>query len=125
MSKTNLSHRVKQTLLLLCLMCSAFGLKAAVVTPEANKTYFIVNKQTGCVLSNGNSTNTDSPIYCLTREENNYGQRWTMELYSSCHAVHPLSISDISSRASMSEPATAGAGRNGKPAWGAGARRPS
>ena len=44
---------------------------------------------------------------------------------SSCHAVHPLSISDISSRASMSEPATAGAGRNGKPAWGAGARRPS
>ena len=53
MSKTNLSHRVKQTLLLLCLMCSAFGLKAAVVTPEANKTYFIVNKQTGCVLSNG------------------------------------------------------------------------
>ena len=47
MSKTNLSHRVKQTLLLLCLMCSAFGLKAAVVTPEANKTYFIVNKQTG------------------------------------------------------------------------------
>lgn len=82
MSKTNLSHRVKQTLLLLCLMCSAFGLKAAVVTPEANKTYFIVNKQTGCVLSNGNSTNTDSPIYCLTREENNYGQRWTMELVS-------------------------------------------
>lgn len=45
--------------------------------------------------------------------------------YSSCHAVHLLSISDISSRASMSEPATAGAGRNGKPAWGAGARRPS
>ena len=44
---------------------------------------------------------------------------------SSCHAVHPLSISDISSRASMLEPATAGAGRNGKPAWGAGARRPS
>lgn len=82
MSKTNLFHRVKQTLLLLCLMCSAFGLKAAVVTPEANKTYFIVNKQTGCVLSNGNSTNTDSPIYCLTREENNYGQRWTMELVS-------------------------------------------
>ena len=36
----------------------------------------------GCVLSNGNSTNTDSPIYCLTREENNYGQRWTMELVS-------------------------------------------
>ena len=45
--------------------------------------------------------------------------------HSFCHAVHPLSISDISSRASMSEPATAGAGRNGKPAWGAEAKRPS
>ena len=58
----NLSHSVQRVLLTLCLLCSAIGLKAEVVTPQDGKTYLIISKKTGCVLSNNDETDDDAPI---------------------------------------------------------------
>ena len=74
----NLSHSVQRVLLTLCLLCSAIGLKAEVVTPQDGKTYLIISKKTGCVLSNNDETDDDAPIYCVNRDDKSYGQRWTL-----------------------------------------------
>ncbi len=75
--RTNPLQKARRALTALLAFVLAAGAAFASTLPEAGKTYYLVSVSTGDVLSNGDNNADDARIYCVTRDESSYGQRWS------------------------------------------------
>ena len=75
----NIYKLTRHALVLLCLVCTALGMHAEVVRPEAGVTYLIVNQKTGHVMSNLDRPTAGALLYGVDRDADSYGQRWTLD----------------------------------------------
>ncbi len=75
--RTNPFQKARRALTALLAFLLTAGAAVAGTLPEAGKTYYLVSVATGDVLSNADNNNNDARIYCVTRDESSYGQRWS------------------------------------------------